>query len=79
MKNKLNLILITLIAFLTASGCSQNSQVQNQNKADIKQTAANKAADTNEMMKSDTASTQTLSTTNINSNSNLNTNTSTNR
>ena len=70
MKNKLTLILITLIASYIASGCSQNAKVENQNNAAVKQTAANKAADTNSLMQSDTASTQTLSTTNTNSNIN---------
>ncbi len=65
MKNKLNLFLITSIVFFTGYGCTQNTKEQNQNKAAVKQTAANKANDTNAIMQSETASTQTLKTESI--------------
>lgn len=72
MKNKLNLILIALSAFFIAPACSQNQESRDQNKAAVRQTAANKANDTNGLMQSNTASTQTLSAANENSNTNLN-------
>jgi hypothetical protein len=73
MKDKTRLILIVPIV-IAALACNQNQQVQDQNKADTKQVAANKANDTNGLMQADTDSTQTLSTTNSNSNTNLNIN-----
>lgn len=71
MKDKTVFIFIVSLAF-TASACNQNQPTQNSNKAAARQTAANKANDTNGLLQADTDSTQTLSITNTNSNTNSN-------
>lgn len=68
MNIRIGLTLMILTGLLTVGACRQNQDVQDQNKANARQTAANKANDTNGLMQADTDSTQTLSTTNSNTN-----------
>lgn len=74
MRNKIVFIVIASIVVLSTFGCGRDrsQSVQDQNKTNTRQVAANKANDTNGLMQADTDSTQTLSTTNSNSNPNVN-------
>ena len=76
-KGLTTMILISVVAAasgIAGGACRQNQNVQGRDKANARQTAANKANDTNGLMQADTDSTQTLSTTNSNTNINANLN-----